>query len=300
MGLGRQPQEEANFDTQKRAIRYILIEGRSSEPQFLGENRFSRSALSGESMRMQGNTIFITGGTSGIGKGLAEAFYKLGNQVIISGRREDRLREICAANPGMRYFLLDVRDPVAIRTIARKVVAEFRSLNCVFNNAGVQRRLEFAPGMPLDDEALCDEIDTNVLGVIRIAAEFIPHLAQQSNAALVNVSSGLAFVPMARFPVYCATKAAVHSFTLSLRRQLRSSGVKVIELIPPYLGTELGGPRKTVAPGSPQPMPLQDFIAETMKELEGGGDEIAIGDAKNLVAATNSEKLKTVFAGMNR
>jgi len=248
---------------------------------------------------MHANTIFITGGTSGIGKGLAEAFYRLGNQVIISGRREDRLQEICAANPGMSCFVLDVRDPVAIRTIARQVVAEFPFLNCVFNNAGVQRRLELA-GTPLDDEALRDEIDTNLLGVIRVAAEFIPHLTQQSNAVLLNVSSGLALVPMARFPVYCATKAAVHSFTLSLRHQLKGSGVAVIELIPPYVGTELGGPRKTVGPGGPQPMPLEAFIAETMKELANGGDEIVIGDAKNLVAATNTETLKTVFAGMNR
>jgi uncharacterized oxidoreductase len=251
-------------------------------------------------MQMHANTIFITGGTSGIGRGLAEAFYKLGNQVIISGRREDRLQDICATNPGMRYFVLDVRDSVAIRTIGRRVEAEFPSLNCVFNNAGVQRRLELAPGAPLDEEALRDEINTNVLGVIRVAGEFIPHLTRQSNAVLLNVSSGLAFVPLARYPVYCATKAAVHSFTLSLRHLLKASGVTVIELIPPYVHTELGGPRKTAGPGGPQPMPLEAFIAETMKELETGGDEIAIGDAKNLVAATNTEGLKTIFAAMNR
>ncbi len=249
-------------------------------------------------MQMHANTIFITGGTSGIGKGLAEAFHKLGNQVIISGRREDRLQEIAAACPGMRYFRLDVRDPVAIRSVARRIVAEFPSLNCVFNNAGVQRRLELAPGMPLDEEGLLDEINTNVLGVIRVAAEFLPHLTRQANAVLVNVSSGLAFVPLARFPVYCASKAAVHSFTLSLRHQLKASGVKVLELIPPYVGTELGGPRKTA--GGPPPMPLEAFIAETMRELEIGGDEIAIGDAKKLVAATHPETVKTVFAGMNR
>ncbi len=251
-------------------------------------------------MQMHANTIFVAGGTSGIGRGLAEAFYKLGNQVIISGRREDRLQDICAANPGMRYFVLDVRDSAAIRTVGRKIVAEFPSLNCVFNNAGVQRRLELAPGTLLDEEGLRDEINTNVLGVIRVAAEFIPHLTQQSNAVLVNVSSGLAFVPLARFPVYCAAKAAVHSFTLSLRHQLKGAGVKVIELIPPYVATELGGPRKTVGPGGPQPMPLPAFIAETMKELASGADEVAIGDAKNLVAAANSETLKAIFAGMNR
>jgi len=125
-------------------------------------------------------------------------------------------------------------------------------------------------------------------------------LTRQSNAVLLNVSSGLAFVPLARYPVYCATKAAVHSFTLSLRHLLKASGVTVIELIPPYVHTELGGPRKTAGRGGPQPMPLEAFIAETMKELETGGDEIAIGDAKNLVAATNTEGLKTIFAAMNR
>jgi uncharacterized oxidoreductase len=251
-------------------------------------------------MQIRDNTIFITGGTSGIGTGLAEAFHKVGNQVIISARREDRLKEICAANPGMRYFVLDVRAPAAVREVARKVVAEFSALNCVFNNAGVQRWLEFASGAPLHQKDLPDdEISTNLLGVIRIAAEFIPHLVKQPKATLVNISSGLAFVPIARFPVYCATKAAVHSFTLSLRHQLKGSGVKVIELIPPYVATELGGPRKTVGPGGPQPLPLRSFVEPAMEALASDGDELAIGDARNLLAATNPDTVRKIFAGMN-
>jgi uncharacterized oxidoreductase len=249
---------------------------------------------------MRSNTIFITGGTSGLGKALAQAFHRLGNQVIISGRRRDRLQEICAAHPGMRSFVLDVRNSEAIRSVAGQVRAEFPALNWVFNNAGVQRGVEFVPGKPLDEAGMIEEIETNLLGVIRVAAEFLPHLSRQPNATLVNVSSGLAYVPLARFPIYCATKAAVHSFTLSLRHQWRASGVKIIELVPPYVATELGGPTKTIAGGGPHAMPLNLFIEETLKGLENPGDEIVVGDAKNLVQAAGAETVKKVFAGMNR
>jgi uncharacterized oxidoreductase len=250
-------------------------------------------------MKMQSNTIFITGGTSGIGRGLAEAFHRLGNQVIISGRREDRLRGICAANPGMRQFALDVTDPNSIRSTARRAMDEFPALNCVFNNAGVQRRHNFVDGKPLDETAMLSEIQTNLIGLIRVTAEFLPHLKKQPDATLLNVSSGLAFVPLSAFPVYCATKAAVHSFSLTLRQQLRNSSVKVIELIPPYVATELGG--GTPAPeGALHRMPLDAFLSETMKELAGGADEIAIGGAKNLLAASTPENVRKIFAGMNR
>jgi len=249
-------------------------------------------------MKLQSNTIFITGGTSGIGKGLAEAFHRLGNQVIISGRREDRLRSICAANPGMRHFVLDVTDLTSVRNTARKIIEEFPALNCVFNNSGMQRRHNFASGKPIDDASMLAEIQTNLLGLIRVSAEFLPHLKNRQNATLLNVSSGLAFVPIALFPVYCATKAAVHSFSLSLRQQLRDSNVKVIELIPPYVATELGGVSEASA-GALRQMPLDAFIAETMKELAGDAEEIAIGGAKNLLAASSPENVRKTFAGMN-
>lgn len=251
-------------------------------------------------MKLQSNTIFITGGTSGIGRGLAEAFHQLGNQVIISGRRQERLKSICASNPGMRHFVLDVANRSSIKSATRKVLEEFPSLNCVINNSGVQKRLNFAGEQPIDDDSLVDEIHTNLLGLIRVSAEFLPHLKTKENATLLNVSSGLAFVPLALFPVYCATKAAVHSFTMSLRHQLRDSNVKVIEIIPPYVATELGGAGKVPPPGAMQPMPLETFIAETMKELAGDGDELAIGGSKNLLAASGPESVKKIFAGMNR
>lgn len=250
-------------------------------------------------MKMDSNTIFITGGGSGIGQGLAEAFHKLGNQVIIAGRREQPLKKICATHPGMRYYVLDVTDLRSIRSVAGRILADFPKLNCVFNNAGVQKDLEFSDGKTVDDDALMVELNTNVLGLIRVTDAFLPHLRKQAGGTLMNVSSGLAFVPLARFPVYCATKAAVHSFSVSLRHQLKDSSVKVRELIPPYVDTELGGGSKT-RPGLPVPMPLDQFIAETMNELASDADEIAIGPAKNLVAATAPESFKKAFAGMNR
>jgi len=162
-------------------------------------------------------------------------------------------------------------------------------------------RLGFTAGSALDDQALTAEIQTNLLGVIRVTAAFLEHLRTRPGATLINVSSGLAFVPMARFPVYCATKAAVHSWTLSLRHQLRGSGVDVIELIPPYVATDLGGPGKSVpaSPGGRGPMPLDTFIAETMKEMETGAEEVAIGPAKNLVAAAGADTFKQAFSRMN-
>ena len=252
-------------------------------------------------MKMSSNTIFITGGSSGIGKGLAEAFHKLGNQVIIGARRREALEGIYNANPGMRNVVLDVTDPGSIRQIASHLTGEFPNLNVIVNNAGVQRRHDFSAGAPWNEQAALEEINTNVLGVIRVTAAFAPHLTKQRSATIVNVSSGLAFVPLARYPVYCATKAAVHSFSLSLRHQLKDSGVKVIELIPPYVDTALGGVSKNPGGGNgPPPMPLDAFIAEAMKELAGDADEVAVANAGSLVAASGLETVKRVFAGMNR
>ncbi len=249
-------------------------------------------------MRMQSNTILITGGGSGIGRGLAAAFHQLGNQVLITGRREDALRAVCGAHPGMRHFLMDVADPQSVHASMREILREFPAVNCVFNNAGVQHAHRL--GGELDETAVAAEIDTNFLGAILVASDAVAHLKQRENAVLVNVSSGLAFVPLARFPVYCATKAALHSFTMSLRRQLQGSGVKVVELIPPYVATDLGGPRKQPSPHGPQPMPLDSFITQAMQGLATDEDEIAVGDAQGLRAAASPESVGKIFLGMNR
>ena len=253
--------------------------------------------LGSNDMKMHSNSMFITGGGSGIGKGLAEAFHKLGNHVIIAGRREDVLKNTCAANPGMSYTVLDVAEAAGIRQVAESVTSKFPALNCVINNAGVQRYVDFSGKKPPDEKAIQEEIDTNLLGTIRGCAAFLPHLRSMEQATIINVSSGLALVPLSMFPVYCATKAAVHSFSLSLRHQLRETKVKLIELIPPYVATDLGGSQPPRI-GAPTPMPLNEFIAAAMEGLASDADEVAVGPAKAFLAAHAGAR--AAFAGMNR
>jgi uncharacterized oxidoreductase len=182
--------------------------------------------------------------------------------------------------------------------VAGEVARDFPGLNCVINNAGVQRRCDLVSGA-LDDEALVEEVHTNLLGIIRVTAAFLPHLRRKPGAMLINVSSGLAFVPAPHAAVYSATKAAVHSLTLSLRQQLSGpdAGVQVVEIIPPRVATHLGQP-----PGGPVSggMPLPDFIAETMRELAAGADEIAVGQAQRLVAASAPQTIRQTLARMGR
>ena len=249
-------------------------------------------------MRNHSNTIFITGGGSGIGRGLAEAFHKLGNRVIIGGRRETVLQDTCAANPGMHFVVLDVASAESVRTAAHTVVSEFPELNCVINNAGVQRPHESSVAGGVDEGALQAEIETNLVGLMRVCAAFVPHLKSQPEATLINVSSGLAFVPLARIPVYCATKAAVHSFCVSLRHQLKRTSVKVVELIPPYVDTDLDRGRRK--PGGPTPMSLPQFISAAMEGLSGDADEVPVGDAKFLYASAGTgEAFTKTFSRMN-
>ncbi len=246
-------------------------------------------------MNPSGNTILITGGGSGIGRGLAEAFHSLGNRVIISGRRRHALDETTAANPGMKSLTVDMQDSVSIRTFAAQAIAEFPALNVLMNNAGIMRReilLEQQPGLA-DAEAI---VATNLLGPIRLTAALLPHLQEQPHATIINVSSGLAFLPMVRTPTYCATKAALHSYTLSLRAQLRDTAVEVIELIPPYVATHLMD-----GFNNPRAMPLDRFIAEAMEILgtQPTLPEICVENVKALRFAAETGNFDTIFARLN-
>ena len=221
-------------------------------------------------MQMSGNTILITGGGSGIGRGLAEAFQQAGNQVVIAGRRQSALDQTTAANPGMRSAVLDIESADDIRRFAEQVRKDFPKLNVVIHNAGIMRSENVQKGETADAEAT---IATNLLGPIRLTAALLPLLKEQAASTIVTVSSGLASVPLSMTPTYCATKAAIHSYTQSLRFQLRGTGVQVIELVPPYVQTELMGERQKTDPNA---MPLAEYLRETMELLKSSPEATEI------------------------
>lgn len=224
-------------------------------------------------MQLAGNTIFITGGGSGIGRGLAEAFRKLGNKVIISGRRRANLDEVIAANPGMVAIELDITDPASIDAAATRLIADHPDLNVLINNAGIM--LPDQAAGRIDDKLLVDTITTNLVGPIRMTSALVEHLKGRNDAVIAYTSSVLGFVPMAVTAVYSATKAALHSYALSQRFLLKDAGIRVLEISPPWVRTDLMNSRE-----AEEAMPLDQFIAETMSVLATDADEILVEGAK--------------------
>ncbi len=249
-------------------------------------------------MRLSGNTILITGGTSGIGRALAEVLHSRGNQVVIAGRRQGLLSEITAAHPGMRGMQLDVGDPPAVDAFAAEVTKEFPRLNVLINNAGITRTEDLtADG--IDVSVARSIVQTNILGVIGLTAALLPTLNQQRQSTIIATSSGLAFVPRNNFPTYCATKAFLHSWLQSLRFQLRETSVEVLELAPPYVQTELGGLDQAT---DPEAMPLADYIAEVLQVLgnvKPPRSEILVERVKALRWAERDGVYEQVFAALN-
>jgi len=224
-------------------------------------------------MKLTDNTILITGGGSGIGRGLAEALHKHGNQIIIAGRRRAPLAEVADANPGMRWVELNIEDPASISAVATKLVAEYPKLNVLINNAGIMQ-VDDVSGT-VDDKLIASTITTNLMGPIRLTGALIEHLKKQNHAAVINNSSVLGFIPLAVAAVYSSTKAAIHSYTLSLRYRLKGTSVKVIELPPPWVQTDLLNSNN-----EPRAMPLAEFITETMAILGTEADEVLVERAR--------------------
>jgi uncharacterized oxidoreductase len=224
-------------------------------------------------MKLTGNTIFITGGGSGIGRGLAEALHKRGNKVIIGGRRRSHLDEVVAANPGMAAIEVDIADAASIERVAAQLIADYPDLNVLINNAGVM--LPDQAGGRIDDALMVSTITTNLMGPIRLTSALIEHLKTRKDAVVAHTSSVLAFVPLAMTAVYSSTKAALHSYILSQRFLLQDTTVRVLEIAPPWVRTDLMNSRE-----AEQAMPLEAFIDETIAVLGTDADEILVEGAK--------------------
>ncbi|MEW1958881.1 SDR family NAD(P)-dependent oxidoreductase [Kineococcus sp. NPDC059986] len=216
-------------------------------------------------MKATGNTLLITGGTAGIGLGMALRFWAAGNRVVVAGRREDVLDRIAADHPGLGTVVLDVTDPVSIARAARTLAETHPELNVLVNNAGVMAQEDLLDASSVSVAEA--HVTTNLLGPVRTTYAFLPQLLRNDDPVVVNVTSALGFVPWAATPTYSATKAALHSFTQSLRVQLADRSVQVVEVVPPAVRTTLMGQQD-----DPDAMPLEEFLDEALGLLHSDRD----------------------------
>jgi uncharacterized oxidoreductase len=242
-------------------------------------------------MELGSHTVLVTGGASGIGLALAIRFLRAGSCVIVCGRRVDKLDEAAAAHPSLLTRTCDLSKEAERRALAADLAREFPRLDVLVNNAGIQRRVRLADDEPWS--ATQEELAINLEAPVHLSRLFIPHLLKQQHPAIINVTSGLSFAPLATVPVYCATKAALHSFTLSLRHQLTGTAIEVIELIPPAVDTDLGGPGLHTFG-----VPIDEFADAVMPRLAKGEQEIAYGFADQSSRASRAE-LDAIFTRLN-
>jgi len=243
-------------------------------------------------MNLSNKTILITGGASGIGLALADRFMQAGSKVIVCGRREDKLQEAKQQYPALGTRVCDVGQEADRIALYEWVTQTYPEVNMLVNNAGIQRRFSFTDNQE-DWHSLQQEIAINLEAPVHLCALFIPFFRQQHEAAILNITSGLAFAPAAFAPVYSATKAALHSFTLSLRHQLAKTNIQVLEIAPPAVQTDLGGPGLHTFGA-----PLQDFADSVVKELANGSTEVGYGSSEKARKASR-EELDMLFQQIN-
>ena len=244
-------------------------------------------------MNLANNTILLTGGASGIGLALATRFLHAGSEVIIVGRRADKLVEAQQLHPSLQTRVCDVADAAERIELVRWVTTEFPRLNVLVNNAGIQNRIQLADDAATDWETRRQELVINVEAPIHLVTLLIPHLRQQAGAAIINVTSGLSFTPAAFVPIYSATKAALHSFTLSLRHQLVPIGISVLEIVPPAVDTDLGGLGLHTFG-----VPVDIFADSIMARLAACEQEVGYGMSEEVRLASRAE-LDERFRVMN-
>lgn len=248
-------------------------------------------------MKTVGNVVLITGGATGIGLALAEAFVTAGNEVVVCGRRESRLKQAKDKVPKIGTMACDISEAAGRQALFDYVTSRHEGLNILVNNAGIQRMIDLKKGISpiLTGE---DEIEVNLRVPALLSALFIPVLIKRKEAAIVNVSSGLAFIPLAAMPIYCASKAGLHSFCLSLRYQLRDTSIRVFEVIPPMVDTELDKGARQGSGQLDRGIPASDVARVAMTGLENDEYEIMVGAAKNLVAGSRKDP-DGLFRNMN-
>ncbi len=245
-------------------------------------------------MKTKGNTVLITGGATGIGFALAKRFVELENKVIICGRRKEKLETAAKELGTVEVIRCDISKEEERARLFEAVSSGFDNLNVLVNNAGIQMQIDLRNG--IDGLLVEDEIETNLKAPIYLTARFMP-LLMKNKATIINVSSGLGLVPMARFPIYCATKAAMHSFSLSLRQQLKDIPIKVFEVIPPTVyDTELKGKEMERSEWSISSAEMADA---TIKGLKAEQYEIYAGGSAAWATASKSE-LDSIFRNINR
>ena len=248
-------------------------------------------------MKTKNNTILITGGATGIGLAVAEVFLKADNEVVICGRRKHRLLEAKSKLPQVHIKTCNVADAEDRKALFAWTTAHFPNVNILVNNAGIQRQIDFKKGTQdlLNGE---NEIETNLQAPIHLSALFIPHLMKQKEAAIVNISSGLGFIPIAAMPVYCATKAALHSFSWSLRHQLRETTINVFEIVPPTVDTELDQGARAQREQADRGIHPKEVAEATLRALEKDEFETAVGQAQFLRMGARTEP-EQIFQTIN-
>ncbi len=248
-------------------------------------------------MNTSGNTVLITGGATGIGYALAESFLSVGSEVIICGRREKKLLEAQEKHPGLHVKVCDVAREEGRKSLLVWTTENFSNLNIVVNNAGIQRAIDFTRGIEdfLDGES---EIEIDLTAPIHISALFIPCLAAKKESAIINVSSGLAITPAAVFPVYCAVKAGLHTFTKCLRFQLSKTSIKVFEVLPPAVDTELNKRYREQGGREFRGVSAEEYAAIVMKGIENDELEISNPAVQKLKTATLQD-IDQLFESMN-
>jgi uncharacterized oxidoreductase len=239
-------------------------------------------------MELSDRTVLVTGGTSGIGLGIAGAFHRSRSRVIVCGRNRENLSAVERAFPGITALPCDVGDARQRRELAAEVLRRFPDLDILINNAGVQRYIDLKKGY----EELAsgeDEIAINFVSTVELAALLVSHLMKRPSAAIINVSSGLGFMPMVNTPIYSATKAAIHTYSMMLRRQLKDTSVRVVEIVPPMVDTDLNKEGRDSAHLKFRGIGLSEYIPSVMKGLEDDADMIFHGEGERIMSEARGE-----------